>query len=97
MAVERPNVDRSTRAATRAMHVEPRRSGSDGAPGRWGPQHRSLYVPPLDNPEGTLLGGFVGRICCLVGRTLAHQVGDAWGFAVRAFVGHVGKYWPAAM
>jgi hypothetical protein len=41
----------------------------------------------LDYLNGSIMGGILGR-------TLSHDVGRAWGFVVRAGVGHAGRLKP---
>jgi hypothetical protein len=81
--------DRPACLATGTIDIEPRRSGGDGAADRGGPQPRAFGVPSPDNAEGSLTGGFFGRMGDLVGGTLSPQGGDARGLTVRVVIGHI--------
>lgn len=49
VTVNGSNVDCTTCPATRTIDIKPRRSGRDGAPNCWRPQHRPLSAPALNN------------------------------------------------
>src|SRR5258706_11800819 len=68
--------------------LKPSCSGIGGTSDRRGPQRRPFRVPSLDNAESSLTGGFVGRVGCLVGRMLSHQVEYGRCLAVGVFLRH---------
>jgi hypothetical protein len=66
VAIDSPEIDGPTGAASRTEHVEPGRAGKQSRPDRWRPKdapaNRELIVPPLDHGLGFGARGLVGGV-----------------------------------